>query len=345
VYADVLLTTEGRLLDGAVRMEGGGAALIMTPRTGPSLRAQADSILSLTLSRRTVKPVPGVRLTSGAFLPIESFHKLDGNVLRMSRPGGSTFDLPLSQLSLILFDPDDKLVLPPGSSPGVLLRSGDFFEGEMTLLSEHTLVISSTLFGERRFRLDRDVLAVRLRSAVKPQGKWIIRLTDGTIARSSSLSIDGGQLKFDDPAAGPLTATLDQLVELRRGDNPFVPISPADTAPPTEFPLTLRGPAAPWGASGKPIAQQAGTVRDLDLADGAKALLLRAGVPAALVPSQSVRVVVLVDGKQIYRSPPLTSVDDAVIVSIPLTGKKALTLRVEGQPPAMAVWSDLALLK
>lgn len=347
--ADTLLTTEGRMLEGVVRIEGGGAGLIMVPRSGSSLHAEADKIISLTMSARTIKRERGVLLTGGAFIPIDSFLKLQGNVLRMTRSGGVTFDLLLTQASLLLFDDAAGLQMPGGDTPGVLLASGDFFEGELSALNDHTLTLTSTLFGERHFRTDREVVAIRLRNAGAPQGKWIVRLTNGTVARASGVQIAGGVLQFDDPAAGPMTATLNELVELRRGESPLTPLQPRDTRARAEFPLWLRGPRPPWATdpdkSGGTILLQGPAPHELELDNSVKAVLLRGGVPGAMVPSRALRLSVLVDGKSIFRSAPLTSVDDAVMLSVPVAGKKTLTLQVEGDTDAIAVWTDVALVK
>ena len=53
------------------------------------------------------------------------------------------------------------------------------------------------------------------------------------------------------------------------------------------------------------------------------------GVPAQLVPTQRVQVVVLVDGEERFRSDDRTSVDDALPVAVSVRGAKRLTLRVE----------------
>ena len=55
------------------------------------------------------------------------------------------------------------------------------------------------------------------------------------------------------------------------------------------------------------------------------------------------------DGKELYRSKPRTSLDEALAASVSLKGVKSLTLSVESTAgdaaPAPGVWADAALVK
>ena len=64
---------------------------------------------------------------------------------------------------------------------------------------------------------------------------------------------------------------------------------------------------------------------------------------------RATRVVVLGDGKELYRSEPRTSLDEAANISLNLSGVRALVLRVESPGdvslPAAALWADPLLVK
>jgi hypothetical protein len=72
-------------------------------------------------------------------------------------------------------------------------------------------------------------------------------------------------------------------------------------------------------------------------------------VPAGVLPTVPVRFVVLADGKELFRSPPRTSLDSPVGVAATVNGAETLILRVEstapGPFPVPGTWIDAALIK
>jgi hypothetical protein len=72
-------------------------------------------------------------------------------------------------------------------------------------------------------------------------------------------------------------------------------------------------------------------------------------VPLQLVPMQRLQFVVLTDGKEVFRSPPRSSVDDPTAIGVNLIGVKTLTFRVEGPDPlapgAAGLWADPILVR
>ena len=80
-----------------------------------------------------------------------------------------------------------------------------------------------------------------------------------------------------------------------------------------------------------------------------KRLLCSAGVPSELLPTSAVRFVVLSDGKEIWRSGSVTSIDDPLSVALNVSGAKSLMLRVDpataGVPAAPGVFTAPVLVK
>jgi hypothetical protein len=97
------------------------------------------------------------------------------------------------------------------------------------------------------------------------------------------------------------------------------------------------------------VVCQAGATLEYDLQARYRVLLCRCGVPDAVLPATAVRLIVLADGRELYRSAPLTSLDDAADLALNLTGVKTLSLRVEAvgnvNLPAAALWGDPMLVK
>jgi len=103
----------------------------------------------------------GVRLRDGRWIDAEitalsdfqvGYRKADGT-------GGSA---KLNQVTAIVLHPvpdtfKEKL---EGSRQGVVLRKGDFFEGEFSRLDMHQAAVSSVLFGMKKFNLQTEVSAL-----------------------------------------------------------------------------------------------------------------------------------------------------------------------------------------
>jgi hypothetical protein len=56
-------------------------------------------------------------------------------------------------------------------------------------------------------------------------------------------------------------------------------------------------------------------------------------VPDSVLPSSAVRLVIVVDSKDVYRSDALTSLDEAVSIALGVAGAQSVELRVEAVGP------------
>ncbi|MBV8780837.1 MAG: NPCBM/NEW2 domain-containing protein, partial [Phycisphaerae bacterium] len=91
------------------------------------------------------------------------------------------------------------------------------------------------------------------------------------------------------------------------------------------------------------IGQSPGAAISWHLDGKFRSFIAHAGVPLTVLPGTSTQFVVIADGKEVFRSRPLTSIDDPVPVSVKLNGVRMLTLRVESSPTSHAVpgiWAD-----
>lgn len=350
--ADTLVTLDGRLLQGTVRLDPSGT-FVVSNSAGPIARVELSQLLAFRDQNASAAFLRrGVVLTSGSALAIDRLLKSDPRTLRVARPApAEPLDLPLASVATLVFAGSPSLRFPAHDTPGALLTSGDFFEGDLLSASDQRLVVGSTLFGDRTFDPGKDLVAVRLRAAALPVAPFVVRLTDGTVARASALKSADDRLTFDDPAFGPLSATRFDIAEILAapGDR-LAPLFDTSVAPASGVAPALRGPPAPWPVPASPlpsVAMPAGTDRTIELAGRASAVFLRVGVPAALLPARSIRFVALLDGDIVYRSPPLTSVDDAVLIALSTDGRQRLTLRVESDmpTPSEGLWSDALLVR
>ena len=362
--AEVVLTTDGRILDGAVRFDDAAEStpspnpsITIVQRTGPTVRVELAKVLLLS-SGRTAPLECGVVLTSGSIIATRSIDRIDGRTLRVTRSSAppESVDIALNTVADMVFrrPASATLSLPVSATTGVLLSTGDFFEGEVLSLQGNRIVVSSALFGERVFQVGTEVLAARLRQ--RPAGsdsrRWRIALSDGSVARSDMVRVEKGRLAFTDPVSGPASVTREQLVGLTAPSDALVAIdlvSPA-TRLPSGLAAVLRK-APPWpdfpAAAPTPLAVTGSADVTVDLGGRFSAVFLRAGAPVGHLPGRTVRISVLLDGARLFRSAPLTAIDDPLFIAIPTTGKQTLILRaeVEGGGAAEVVFDSAFAVK
>jgi hypothetical protein len=288
----------------------------------------------------------GVVLASGTAFPVEQIARGEKGKVRLTREGGTRLDLAPADLATIVFDASGPLVFPPGDTPGALLTTGDFFEGDLISLHSSRLTLGSTLFGERDFDIERELTALRLRRPASPRDGYVVRLADGTVARTSALRAERGRLSFDDAVVGALSAVRDDVREVRLASDVLVPLlAPGARAVlRSNLPARLRGVAA-WGPRAESVVLAPGSDLTIDLPEGATAVLLRAGLPSALLPTARYRVEVFTDGVRAFRGNPLTSLDDPQTLTLPVTGRKQLTLRLDAPAGTEVIVTDAVAVR
>lgn len=247
-------------------------------------------------------------------------------------------------------------------SVGVLLTSGDFFDGQVERASDQQLFINSLVFGPRVFNLRTDVAAIALQDVRPASAKYVVRVNNGSVYMADHVSIDGGKLTVEDRAIGKVEVPADALRGIEYGGDR---VAPLDAVASTVAPAAGQSASDAMTTDGTVVGVPARLLehmprRAIGLASGAtvtfnldgkyRNLLCSAGVPAMLLPTASVQFVALADGKEIYRSPSRTSVDDALAISVKVTNVKTLMLKVEpakGESgiPLPGVWADALLTK
>lgn len=178
-------------------------------------RNHSASFEQVRHERRMTNHAPvRTELVSGSI--IESmWMELDGSELRFSgiqsRP-----QVRRDQVARILFQsvPGRLEARIRSGQPGVLLSSGEFFEGEARSISEGNLLLDSVLFGRRRFDVVNQVLALVMRPAARPAYAYEVHTVDGSSWRAVSVSMAGFGLSFQEPLLGACVLPVADLVSL-----------------------------------------------------------------------------------------------------------------------------------
>lgn len=320
-----------------------------------TVRGQIDSAEA---SRRSMVLFSGgVFLRDGRAIAGDIGRVRDGRV-RVGR-GRENIDVPLSMIASIIRQPlteHARSRLLDGRT-GVLLRSGDFLEGEILDIGSRVR-LSSILHGIQLLDIDELSLIV-LAQAPAPEAAVVIADIDGSVWIADELRIEGDRLVIEDDVAGVVRLEARDVATIRgvgRRGSPLAALTPVVRrqglviGEATAKDRSVTGHAVP--ASGdRPdsVLSSAGNVAlDFNIGGRYQALLLTAGIAPGQAPVLPGCLVILGDGQELYRSPPMTSAESPLEIAVPLGGVHTLTLMVQpidGQLLAPAcVWIDPLLI-
>jgi hypothetical protein len=336
-------------------VSGGGS------KPGGSGAAAAEPLLHRAIVLRNGSVIGNVRIQSA-----------DDRTVHILCADGKPAEFSTSEVARLVLGPvsAQHLARIPPSGTGVLLGKGDFFEGEFESLKDGRVRVNSVVFGPRELIAGVEAVVVVLHEtggggdgiAGGSQVPWVVRTNDGFVYMARSARIERDRLIVEDQAAGLVKLGSGTLSEVRAGGSRFDSL--ADLRPRK---IETAGGTSSGGAysTGRPVSTatvsldgrpcdraitcQAGTSLEYELGGKYRIFLCRTGVPDGIVPTVAVRLAILADGKEVYRSVPMTCLEDASVVSINVDGVRTLTLRAEtaGQVnlPAAAVWGDPMLVK
>jgi len=293
----------------------------------------------------------GVMLRSGSVIG-GAIRSADQTAVRLARD--RELAVPLVEVARMLFAPVREQWLErlrPGRT-GVLLSNGDFLEGTVLGVEAGQIRVSSVLFGLRQIQLEEVVVAV-LRDAAPVPASYQVKLADGSDLLADRVSVEKDALVIEHGRLGMLQAGIGELVEIRAGAARFVSLADLRPVRVDAASGASRGFAVDATVCGLPMSLNGqGCERGISLAGAASAtwtleggyrmFLLRFGVPDGVLPSAAVRLVITLDGKEIYRSPERTALDAAVTSSLNVGRGKTLELRVEALDAAVGACGLIA---
>lgn len=183
--------------------------LVCIPRlTNPAGVAPAESTRAQPASAK------GLLLTDGSFVAGEVISMSEAAVKVQFRGEREMTVLPPRVATAFLRVPR-RLPDWGAERTGVLLASGDLFEGEIRKLDGRIIRISSVLLGLRSFSLD-DIAAVFFRTSVPVAAQFEVRTKDGSALRSQAIVLGGSGLTCDTALLGRVQVPAEALVEIRQ---------------------------------------------------------------------------------------------------------------------------------
>jgi len=304
----------------------------------------------------------------GSELTGVSIESMDDTTLRVKTvaTGTETVSMPVDRVARLSLRPLTTTMLgkiAPGAV-GVLLTTGDFFEGQVERIGDRKVFVNSLVFGPRAFNLRNEIAAIVMQDIRPSAVQYVVKTIGGSVYMANSVAIDGGKLIVDDRAVGKVTVLADAVRQIEYGGDrvrslveltPTVaaPNSPLTGAPRTDAlavdaPIIGLPPRLLDNAPRRTIGMASATVATFNLDGQYKGLMSSVGVPSSVLPTAGVVFVALADGKEIFRSPPRTSIDDPLPISLKLTNVKLLVIKTEptdGGLPLPGVLADPILTR
>lgn len=119
----------------------------------------------------------------------------------------------VARLQLRPLPPEQLAKLPPDRA-GVLLKDGDFAEGDFGGLEEGRVKVNSVLYGDRTFENSSGVAVIALRPAPVSSWRWRLKTCDGTQFFVQELRLENGRILL--PEILGLSLTLADLEQVSR---------------------------------------------------------------------------------------------------------------------------------
>lgn len=123
--------------------------------------------------------------------------------------------LPRTALARLQFVPSESL---PGNlrGSGVSLRNGDYVKGEIRMIREGRVTVSSILFGIQHFDLAGEVAAVQFVEPHFKQTRWEVKLADGSRLWVDEVKLAGDRLQVQHRQLPRWSFSMEQLKGIRR---------------------------------------------------------------------------------------------------------------------------------
>jgi hypothetical protein len=328
----------------AIPMRDSAIAGIATCGKGKQLQGGHVTSVRLTSATPANPPLqpqkPGLLLRDGTFLAGAQIEKADDTSLRFGKADRHD-NLSLTQISCVIFhelDPEITAKIPARRA-GVLLKEGDFVEGDFKGMRDGRIILSSVLFGLARFEPAHQAVALVLNDLDPSRPQMILHTHDGSVYCADSVAPEKDKLIIADPTAGKFTVNRWDVTEISLGSGrmqSLTALKPSKIQTPTPgkgFNVDSTGSELPRALPGvsveHAIALAPGASATWNLAGGYRTFSFVAGVPRGASHTARLRFTLLADGKEVFKSPPQTSLDTPRVTAVNVKRVQSLTLKVE----------------
>ncbi|MEI7732352.1 MAG: hypothetical protein WCO56_22460 [Verrucomicrobiota bacterium] len=172
------------------------------------------------LTTRSFAPVqfkPRIILRSGTEIPC-SINSADDTAVKFSRVQKEELSVSTLNVARLYFQPvkaDQTAAFILGRT-GLLLRNGDFVDGDFRSLDRETIKLSSVVLGLRTFKTGDQAAALSLHEVAAEPAPYEILLEDGTKICAQALDLKDTQFEAKESVLEKFTFAARDVVEIRR---------------------------------------------------------------------------------------------------------------------------------
>ena len=225
-HADVLVKRDGTRLEGSVTFNAGTlqvgrdklplAEVAEVQWAIPAAAAPKDELARLTAELMAL-PRTGALTRNGSFIAgaVEAVN--DTKVTFANQP--AHLFLSTQKTAALFFAPVSFHLAHQlrNRKPGLLLASGDYFEGELRQLHDGRVEMQSILFGRKTFAVGTEALALWLGAPKVDATHFSVQTRDGSVLRAEKIDVQPAGVLVDQPPVRRHRFPLGELAALRRG--------------------------------------------------------------------------------------------------------------------------------
>jgi hypothetical protein len=158
----------------------------------------------------------GIRTRAGSFLAGE-IKKADDMQVILERPRGRTLAVPVSDIARVYLRaaPVELAASIGHERSGVLLATGDFYEGDFRGIVDGRIKVDSVVFGMKSFE-NPEVLAVVLHDISETPHLGTVTTSDGSVYLPKTLKLEAGRFALQDEVAGDLSISVRDVTKFQR---------------------------------------------------------------------------------------------------------------------------------
>lgn len=299
---------------------------------------------------------PGVLLRDGTFLAGASLTKWASPQASFRASDDAPFSTDVASIARINFAriPQNVAALIGRDYGGALLASGETMEGAITAWSGRSLTLNSVLFGLSTLSVPDEARGLLLAQS-EPAGRWRAWLRDGSMISAASFKADGTDVILTGGLIGERRVPAKELYAIQAMDS-VVPLSRLEPSRPPRVSRPVISASAfdpvygnlmsagPRGAA-EALALPWSSELTYDIPPQSTHFMCWIGIPDRVSPGGlDIPVIVQVDQQRLAPLVlPRGKEPKVIAVSVPVSGKKSLALRVQGDPrlrDGYAIFSD-----
>jgi len=225
-HADVLVKRDSTRLEGVVSLRDGAlqvgkdkvniSEVAEVQWNFPAASQPKDELARLT-AELTALPRPGALTRNGSFIA-GAVEAIDDTKVTFANQPAHLF-LTTQKTAAVFFAPVSFHLAHQlrDRKPGLLLASGDYFEGNLRQLRDGSVEMESILFGRKTFALGTEALALWLGVPKVVASHFSVHTRHGSVLRTAKIDLQPAGVMLDQSPVRRHRFPVGELAALRRG--------------------------------------------------------------------------------------------------------------------------------